>query len=127
MTPEEDAPRYARLDGEHGPLEARAVARGACRRRRSLRARLAEWQIASKHGEAACGEHRRHGDEERRVPVATRAVRENEGVVRGVSARRMQHPAHGGRGRVVDEWDGRLRHGDHDNKGETRQTRGESC
>ena len=70
------------------------VALRATARRRPMRPRLAERQIAAEHGESCGAERIGQSDEERGVAVGARAVGQDEGVCSG-DVRKVQESAHG--------------------------------
>lgn len=82
--------------------QSRAVLRTIAERR-TVRARLAERQIAAQHHDAGRGECLGHGDQQRRVAVGSCAMGEHERV-RQSSVGAVQEAAHNGlTGRLIDK------------------------
>lgn len=77
---EEDAAGGSAAHGGDGGFEALLITPRAAGRRRPGRARLAKRQIAPKDDPSRVTERAGEGDEERRVRVGSRAVREHERV-----------------------------------------------
>ena len=64
----------------HRARQAGAILDSHRREGRPVRTSLAERQIAAKHGNARSREGVRHGDQQRRVAIRSRAVRQNQTV-----------------------------------------------
>jgi hypothetical protein len=100
---EEDAAAHSRLHDEDGTLEAGTIVLSAARSGWPERSRLPERQIAAEHAEAPVRQCGGDGNEEGRVAISARPVREDERVLAGAVAGAMEHSAHGRHGGSVDE------------------------
>jgi hypothetical protein len=86
----------------HRPEQPSAILR-AVAKRRTVRARLAEWQIAAQHEDAGGTKCVRHGNRQGRVAVGTGAMREHQCLSRG-RVRAVQKTAyHRLTGRLIDK------------------------
>ena len=80
---EKDAGGESTLHDVNCCTQAGLIPLGASARRRSVRACLAEWEIAAENGEAGCAKSIGEGGEKRRFAVRSRAVRQYEGARAG--------------------------------------------
>jgi len=82
------------------PAQAFAVPRRAAWRGRPVRTLQTKWQIETKNRETGGGERLRHFDQQLRLAVGPRAVREDDGVA-AWPRRQMQESANGGFGSCI--------------------------